>query len=88
MITTLDSQPQEWMNGNASIFHTIAACHFENEEHIEYWIQKLIPKNKNGRFIKWSEGKRNLQTRDEFMKNCIQYSNDIDFQVNCVSTSE
>jgi len=40
MITTLDAQPQEWMEGDEGIFHTVAACHFKNLEHIEYWIHK------------------------------------------------
>ncbi len=42
MITTLDAQPQEWMEGDANVFHTIGACHFLNEEHIEYWIISLF----------------------------------------------
>lgn len=88
MITTLDSQPQEWMVGDENIFHTIAACHFQNIEHIEHWINKLIPRNKNGSFIKWAGGRRKEQTRDQFIDNCIKLSSEIDFKVNCVSTSE
>lgn len=88
MITTLDAQPQEWMEGDENVFHTVAACHFKNLEHVEYWINKLIPKNKNGSFVKWAGGRRKGQTRDQFVNNCLKYSSEIDFQVNCVSTHE
>jgi hypothetical protein len=88
MITTLDAQPQEWMEGNENVFHTVAACHFENLEHIEHWINKLIPRKQNGGFVKWSGGRRKGQTRDQFVDNCLKYSSEIDFQVNRVSTSE
>jgi hypothetical protein len=85
MITTLDTQPQEWMESNPNAFHTIAACTFDNIEHIEYWINKLVPKNRNGEFVKWSSGKRNVRYRDIFINNCIKYVNEIDFYVNCIS---
>jgi len=88
MITTLDAQPQEWMEGDEKVFHTVAACHFQNLEHIEYWIHKLVPKNKNGEFVKWSGGRRIEKTRDQFIDNCLTQANQIDFQVNCVSTNE
>lgn len=88
MITTLDAQPQEWMEGDEGVFHTVAACHFENLEHIEHWIHKLIPRNQNGDFVKWSGGRRKGQTRDQFVDNCLKYASEIDFRVNCVSTSE
>jgi len=88
MITTLDAQPQEWMEGNKSVFHTVAACHFQSIEHIEYWINRLIPRNQNGSFVKWAGGRRKSQTRDLFIDSCLKYSSEIDFQVNCVSTNE
>lgn len=88
MITTLDAQPQEWMEGDERVSHTVAACHFENLRHIEHWIQRLVPRNRNGEFVKWSGGRRKGETRDEFVDNCLRYSNEIDFRVNCVSTSE
>lgn len=88
MITTLDAQPQEWMEGDENVFHTVAACHFQNIEHIEHWINKLIPRNQNGSFVKWAGGRRKDQTRDHFIDNCLKYSSEIDFQVNCVSTIE
>ena len=88
MITTLDAQPQEWMEGDENVFHTVAACHFQNIEHIEHWINKLIPRNQNGSFVKWAGGRRKGQTRDQFIDNCLKYSSEIDFQVNCVSTIE
>ena len=64
MITTLDTQPQEWMEGDEKVFHTVAACHFENIEHIEHWINKLIPRNQSGNLVKWSGGKRKSHTRE------------------------
>lgn len=88
MFTTLDAQPQEWMEGDQHIYHTVAACHFNNLEHVEYWINKLVPKNRNGEFVKWSGGRRKEQTRSQFIENCIKYSKDIDFKVNCISTKE
>src|SRR5258708_8817953 len=88
MITTLDAQPQEWMEGDEGVFHTVAACHFENLEHIEYWIRKLVPRNQHGDFVKWSGGRRKNKTRDQFVDNCLKYVSEIDFRVNCVSSSE
>lgn len=76
------------MEGRESVFHTVAACHFENLQHVEHWIQKLIPKNKNGEFVKWSGGRRLNKTRSEFFDNCLRYSSEIDFQINCISTNE
>jgi hypothetical protein len=88
MITTLDAQPQECMEGHAHRFHTVAACHFQSVEHVEHWINILIPKNKNGAFIKWSEGRNKDETRARFIDNCAKHSHDIDFSVDCVSTEE
>ena len=76
------------MEGKAGAFHTVAACHFENTEHIEHWINRLIPKNQNKEFIKWSGGRRKSETRNKFIENCFKYAHEIDFRVNCVSTSE
>ena len=76
------------MEGDESVFHTVSACHFENLDHIEYWIHKLVPRNQKGDFVKWSGGRRIDQTRNQFVDNCFKYSSEIDFRVNCVSTSE
>ena len=88
MITALDAQPQEWMEGKESLFHTVAACHFKSLEHLEHWVHTLVPRNRNGEFVKWSGGRRKADTRDQFIENCFKYAGEIDFQVNCVSTSE
>jgi hypothetical protein len=88
MFTTLDTQPQEWMEGNEHNSHTIAACHFQNLDHLEYWVDKLVPKNRNGSFVKWSSGRHKSKTRERFIENCLNCFNEIDFQVNCVSTNE
>lgn len=88
MLTTLDAQPQEWMEGDADVYHTVAACHFKSLEHIEYWVEKLIPKNQNGRFVKWSSNRGSKRHRDEFINNCLKHSNEIDFMVNCISSLE
>jgi hypothetical protein len=76
------------MEGDGSVYHTVAACHFENLEHIEHWIHKLVPQNQNGDFVKWSGGRRKAETRSKFVDNCLKYASEIDFRVNCVSTSE
>lgn len=76
------------MEGDHTIFHTVAACHFENLQHIENWIQRLVPRNRNGEFVKWSGGRRKAETRDEFIDNCLRCANEIDFRINCISTNE
>ena len=88
MITTLDAQYQEWMEGDEKVFHTVTACHFENIEHIEHWINKLIPRNQSGNLVKWSGGKRKSHTRELFANNCLKNAGEIDFRVNCISTNE
>ncbi len=88
MITTLDAQPQECMEGHAHLFHTVAACHFQSVEHVEHWINKLVPRDKNGAFIKWSGGRKKDETRARFMENCVKHAHEIDFSVDCVSTEE
>lgn len=88
MITALDAQPQEWMEGRENTFHTVAACHFKTLEHLEHWVHRLVPRNQNGEFVKWSGGRRKPETRDQFITNCFKCADDLDFQVNCVSTSE
>src|SRR4051812_34504388 len=88
MITALDAQPQEWMEGKENTLHTVAACHFKSLEHLEHWVHRLAPRNQNGEFVKWSGGRRKAETRDRFIENCFKYAGEIDFQVNCVSTSE
>lgn len=88
MITALDAQPQEWMEGKENTFHTVAACHFKSLEHLEQWMHRLVPRNQNGEFVKWSGGRRKAETRDQFIANCFTYAGDMDFQVNCISTSE
>ena len=88
MFTTLDAKPQEWMEGDSNVLHTVAACHFKSLEHAEYWIGKLIPRNRNGIFVKWAGGRRKEQTKDSFIDNFLSQANDLDFKVNCVSSNE
>ena len=88
MLTTLDAQPQGWMEGDAHGVHTVSACHFQNHEHAEYWVRKLVPTNKNGRFVKWSGGRRKVRSRSTFMANCLRHASEIDFRVNCISSLE
>jgi len=76
------------MEGDATVFHTVAACTFDSVEHIEHWIHKLVPRNRNGEFVKWSGGRRKRETRHEFVNNLLKHLNAIDFRVDCVSTSE
>src|SRR4051812_38052519 len=67
---------------------SVAACHFKSLEHLEYWVHRLVPMNRNGTFVKWSGGRRKAETRDQFIENCFKCAGEIDFQVNCVSTRE
>lgn len=91
MLTTLDAKPQEWMQGNAALLHTVAACHFDSLAHAEKWINLLVPKNRNGDFIKWAGGRggrRKEDTRTAFLAACIDHARDLDFSITCVSTTE
>ena len=88
MFTTLDAKPQEWMEGDSDVLHTVAACHFNNLEHAEYWINQLVPRNQNGELVKWAGGRRKDNTRDSFIDNCLNNADKLDFQINCVSSSE
>jgi len=88
MLTTLDAKPQEWMEGSKNVLHTVSACHFQNIEHAEYWIDKLIPKDINNRPVKWWSGRRKKRTREIFIGNCLKYQNEIDFKINTISSLE
>lgn len=91
MLTTLDAKPQEWMEGSENVLHTVSACHFQNIEHAEYWIDKLIPKDANNNSVKWSGGRggrRKKENRETFIENCIKHQDQIDFKINAVSSLE
>ncbi len=88
MFTTLDAKPQEWMQGDARVLHTVAACHFTSPEHTEHWINLLVPKNRNGEFVKWAGGRRKDDTRSTFLSTCIEHASKFDFSVTCVSSYE
>jgi hypothetical protein len=88
MFTTLDAKPQEWMHGDSKVLHTVAACHFSSPEHAEYWIDALVPKNRDGQFVKWAGGRRKTETRDAFLAACINNLEKLDFSVTCVSSNE
>jgi hypothetical protein len=88
MFTTLDAKPQEWMQGDATVLHTVSACSFASPEHAEHWIDALIPRNRNGEPVKWAGGRRKDQARDAFIAACIKYAGELDFNITCVSSSE
>jgi len=88
MLTTLDANPQEWMQGDKKVIHTVSACHFESIAHAEHWINLLIPKDSNGKLVKWSGGRRKDTTRRKFIENCLKNKSDIDFTINSISTTE
>lgn len=88
MFTTLDAKPQEWMQGDQSVLHTVAACHFASPEHAEHWINLLVPKNRNGEFLKWAGGRRKDATRSAFLSGCVDHASEFDFSVTCVSSHE
>jgi hypothetical protein len=87
-LTTLDAKPQEWMQGDPDALHTVAACHFASIEHAEHWIKTLVPKNRNGDFVKWAGGRRKDETRHTFLAACAAHAHDLDFSITCVSSSE
>lgn len=86
--TTLDAKPQEWMQGDPTVLHTVAACHFASPEHAEHWINALVPKNRNGDFVKWAGGRRKHETRNAFLAACVDRARELDFSISCVSSSE
>lgn len=79
------------MEGDAETIHTVSACGFRNIEHAEYWIDKLIPKDKNGNLLKWAGGrdrKRKEESRKKFIENCLKHKNEIDFSIDVISSPE
>lgn len=91
MFSTLDSQPQEWLKNDADAQHTLCVCVFRDSESAKKWIHRLVPKNQNDKFLKWSSGgreARNRMRRLEFLSNIEQEYDAIDFTVHCISSTE
>lgn len=91
MFSTLDSQPQEWLTGNAGELHTLCICVFLDSASAKKWIHRLVPKNKNGQFLKWSSGGRGARNRIrrlEFISNLERDYDAIDFVAHCISSTE
>lgn len=76
------------MQGDRSVLHTVVACHFSSPEHAEHWINLLVPKNRNGEFVKWAGGRRKDETRSAFLSACVEHASKFDFSVTCVSSYE
>jgi hypothetical protein len=92
MFNTLDSNPQEGLEFKPNYYHTMCVCSFSSREHALYWIMKLIPRDRNNNFHKWSSknarSQRKKAVRGQFIDNVLFNLNAIDFKVYCVSSSE
>jgi hypothetical protein len=89
--TTLDSQPDERLLNDANLLHTLCFCRFRDLDHASKWIHELVPKDKNGRFVKWSGSggtARKLKRRLQFINAVNQRYDSIDFSVHCISSTE
>jgi len=91
MFSTMDSQPQEWLLNRAEALHTLCFCCFRDSKHARTWIHRLVPRNRNGAFLKWSNGgpkKRVHRRRTSFMDVMDQHFDELDFLVHCISSTE
>ena len=91
MFSTMDSQPQEWLLNDANAMHTLCVCSFRDSAHARKWIHTLIPRNQNGKLLKWSSGSREKRTkrwRTEFIDAMEKHYDDIDFRIHCISSTE
>lgn len=91
MFSTIDSQPQEWLLNKPNELHTLAFCCFRDDDHARQWIHSLIPKDKNGKLLKWSHDGREKRThsrRLEFTDKVESAYSSIDFEVHCISSTE
>lgn len=88
---TMDSQPEEWLQDDAAVLHTLCFCCFHDSASAKKWIHQLVPKNQIGVLQKWSGGARrdgNLRRRREFIEAINWHYSDIDFSVHCISATE
>jgi hypothetical protein len=91
VFSTIDSQPQEWLLNDPNLLHTLALCCFRDSSSARHWIHTLVPKNKNGQFVKWSGGGpryRAQRRREQFVECLGQHYDEIDFSVHCISSTE
>lgn len=91
MFNTLDSQPQEWLLHDPDLLHTLCVCCFRDAMSAREWIHRLVPRDKNGRLLKWSSNGReirNLKRREQFIAQVIKNYNSIDLSVHCISSTE
>lgn len=91
MFSTIDSQPQEWLLNDPNLLHTLCLCRFRDSTSARNWIHTLVPKDKNGKLVKWSAGgpkERVQRRRMEFIEQINKYYDSIDFDVHCISSTE
>lgn len=91
MFTTLDSQPQEWLLNSPALLHTLSFCCFRDAASARHWIHTLIPKDRNGRLLKWSTGgpQRRVQRRRAQFIEAVRTNYDaLDFTGHCISSTE
>jgi hypothetical protein len=91
MFSTLDSQPQEWLQNDPELLHTLCVCCFRDSVSAREWIHRLVPRDKNGQLLKWSaKGRttRNLDRRTQFAERVSASYDQMDFSVHCISSTE
>ena len=91
MLTTLDAKPQEWMQGDPAVLHTVAACHFKSPEHAEHWINALMCSEKQEwrlREVGWRAAKGRHSFGNAFIAACVAHAHELDLSLTCVSSSE
>ena len=91
MFHTIDSQPQESLQFKPELLHTLCICCFRDSDRAKYWIHRIIPRDRNGKLIKWSSGgrkARNQERRIRFLEQVENCYDEIDFEVHCISSNE
>jgi hypothetical protein len=91
MFSTLDSQPQEWLLHDPELLHTLSICCFRDSASARQWIDRLVPRDKNGQLLKWSSKGRTVRTLDRRTQFANQVSasyDQMDFSVHCISSRE
>jgi hypothetical protein len=91
MFSIMDSQPQEWLLNDPNALHTLCICCFRDSAHAWKWIHTLIPRNQHGKLLKWSSGSRKKRTERwgaEFIDAMERNYDDIDFRIQCISSTE
>jgi hypothetical protein len=87
----MDSQPQESLEFDTGLWHTLCVCCFPDSKRAKYWIHSLVPRKSNGNFAKWSDGrgtKPKYTRRVQFIDQIFKTYDGMDFSVHCISSTE